>query len=40
MPETSPTTGSAIPADWRDAFAPLAEAAPHSHTPLASMFGS
>ncbi|SDR77958.1 Superfamily II DNA or RNA helicase, SNF2 family [Brevibacterium siliguriense] len=38
MPETSPTTGSAIPADWREAFAPLAEAAPHSHTPVALGF--
>ncbi|MCS4594263.1 DEAD/DEAH box helicase [Brevibacterium sediminis] len=41
MPETRPsaaTTGAAIPADWRDAFAPLAEAAPHSHTPVALGF--
>ncbi|AMT92721.1 helicase SNF2 [Brevibacterium linens] len=38
MPESQPAAGSAIPADWRDAFAPLAEAAPHSHTPVALGF--
>jgi len=35
VPETRPsaaTTGAAVPDDWRDAFAPLAEAAPPSHT--------
>ncbi|WGP06533.1 SNF2-related protein [Bacillus subtilis] len=37
MPENRPTP-TAIPADWRDAFAPLAEAAPHSHTPVALGF--
>ena len=37
MPENRPTH-TAIPADWRDAFAPLAEAAPHSHTPVALGF--
>ncbi|WP_098730063.1 DEAD/DEAH box helicase [Brevibacterium epidermidis] len=33
-----PDNRSALPADWRDAFAPLAEAAPHSHTPVALGF--
>lgn len=37
MPENRPTP-TALPADWRDAFAPLAEAAPHSHTPVALGF--
>jgi hypothetical protein len=31
-------TRAAIPADWREAFAPLAEEAPRSHTPVALGF--
>ncbi|WP_426936800.1 DEAD/DEAH box helicase [Brevibacterium sp. LE-L] len=40
MPETRQTTppASAAPADWREAFAPLAEAAPQEHTPVSLGF--
>jgi superfamily II DNA or RNA helicase len=47
VPENRPTpaaegrtarSGGTAPADWREALAPLAEAAPHSHTPVALGF--
>lgn len=42
MPDPQPTTPSTsakhVPADWRTAFARLAEAAPRSHTPVALGF--
>ncbi|WP_413332098.1 hypothetical protein ACH82I_09395 [Brevibacterium sp. GP-SGM9] len=35
---TAATGGTGIPTDWREAFAPLAEAVPQQHTPVALGF--